>query len=135
MTREEKIKALEEKLFKEIDERKRKYISDLNWALEPHYLSNDIFYRSTMALATVVSLENVLNCSFDIFNETNSSGDYIIKEDTLDILLKKDYILTSICKGEYLHDNFSDEWWEHNSISTYERLAYYRKKREESGNN
>lgn len=80
MTREEKIKALEEKLFKEIDERKRKYISDLNWALEPHYLSNDIFYRSTMALATVVSLENVLNCSFDIFNEINSSGDYIIKE-------------------------------------------------------
>lgn len=134
MTREEKVKNLKEKLFKEIDERKYKYVSDLNWALEPHYLSNNIFYRSAMALATVVNLENVLNCSFDIFNETNSSGDYIIREDTLDILLKKDYILTSICKGEYLHEDFSDEWWEHNSISRYERLAYYKNKKEESEN-
>ena len=136
MTREEKIKALEEKLWREIAEEKSELTKVLNYALE--IKSPQEFNHAAMNLASFALLEEALFCKCmfrSVTSVIDSNIRYVVDEETLDILLSKEYILTPI-KGEYgVHIDWSDEWWQYNSISICEKLAYDRKKREESENN
>ena len=136
MTREEKIKMLEEKLWNEIAEEKVNLTKVLNYALEIN--SPQKFNHAAMNLASFALLEEALFCKC-MFRSAASVIDsdirYVVNEDTLDILLNKKHILTPIREEYDIHTDWSDKWWQHNSISIYEKLAYYKKKREESENN
>lgn len=136
MMREEKIKVLEEKLWHEIAEEKFKLTKVLNYSLETN--SPQKFNHAAMKLASFALLEEALCCKC-MFRSAASVIDsdirYVVDEDTLDILLNKKHILIPIIEEYGIHTDWSDEWWQHNSISIYERLAYYRRKREESENN
>lgn len=136
MTREEKIKALEEKLWNEIAEEKVDLTKVLNYSLEIN--SPQEFNHAAMNLASFALLEEALFCKC-MFRSAASVIDsdikYIVDEDTLDILLNKEHILIPIEEEYDIHTDWSDEWWQYNSISICEKIAYDRKKREESENN
>ena len=136
MTREEKIKVLEEKLWNEIAEEKVNLTKVLNYSLETN--SPQKFNHAAMNLASFALLEEALFCKC-MFRSATSVIDsdirYVVDEDTLDILLNKKRILTPIIEEYGIHADWSDEWWQYNSISICEKIIYDRKKREESENN
>lgn len=136
MTREEKIKALEEKLLNEIAEEKVDLTKVLNYSLEVNSPQN--FNHAAMNLASFVLLEEAISCKCmfrSVTSVIDSDVRYVVDEDTLDVLLDKIYILSSIREEYDIHTDWSDEWWQYNSISICEKIAYDRKKREESENN
>ena len=97
MTREEKIKALEEKLWNEIAEEKVDLTKVLNYSLEIN--SPQEFNHAAMNLASFALLEEALFCKC-MFRSATSVIDsdirYVVDEDTLDILLNKEHILIPI---------------------------------------
>lgn len=118
MTREEKIKALEEKILAEIAEAKPRLIKEL----KKNFDNTSKFCTIAAKIFIYNNLEQTI-LNYPVFEE-ECQNEYTVKEDTLDMLLKENKILSKITTDLRFTFDFNDEFWEHQYFTIFERIAF-----------
>lgn len=118
MTREEKVKALKEKILDEISKKIPECIEILSISKD----NKKKFYVFSMTLSTYLYLEKKIIENYPLFEEINYNK-YTVTDQTLNMLLTKEYILPPFV-FEFFDKFINDEYWEFEYFTTLERAAF-----------
>ena len=136
MTRNEKIQKIKDKMRDEIESYKKLYLAD-GGGFRKVALGDEKMF--VLSLSTLYYLESYVN-SERSFKEVYPNGEYILTEETLDILLNMTHIVSSIFNvldmenisddtvdNVYFHvaDFMCDEFFENTVVSICDRILYH----------
>ena len=143
MKREKKIKKRKEKLFKEIKEEKLHYLTE-----DGKFIDADACLTKYIAiyLSSLYYIENYVNSDI-CFKDIYPNGNYILNDETLDILLQPSFdILKNIycyidisdskinsINGSCFHisDFFDDHFFDNEVVSNIDRILFKDSRKED----